>query len=513
MLMANKRLSMRKIEEVLRLHFAGGRSNREISEVIRVSPTTVGDYLRRARFAGLSWPLPSGMTEAALEAKLFPSLPPSNVRRPEPDWAMIHRELSRKGVTLELLWQEFREQHPDGFQYSAFCQHYRAFAHALPVTLRKSHTPGEELFVDYSGQTMGIIDPRTGDIKQAQIFVAVLGVSNYTFVEATWTQGLADWTGSHVRCLEFMGGVPAAIVPDNLKSGVTKPCFYDPDINPSYQDFARHYEVTISPARVRKPRDKAKVEAGVLLAQRWILARLRHLQFFSLAEVNQAISPLLTQLNQRQFKKMPGSRQSVFEAMDYPALKPLPTVRYEFAEWKKATVGIDYHIEVERHYYSVPYRYARQKVDVRFTANTVEAFSKSERIACHLRSWVEGHHTSIAEHMPPSHQSVEGWNGSRFLAWAAKIGPKTEAAIDQVLRSRKYQQQSYRRALGILRLDKSYGAERLEAACARAIKIQSVTYRSIHSILKNGLDRLDANKPKNNPTSNHVNVRGPDYYH
>ena len=338
---------MRKIEEVLRLHFARGRSNREISEVIRVSPTTVGDYLRRARAAGIIWPLPDGMTESTLEALLFPPHPSPRMKRPEPDWAIIHRELGRKGVTLELLWQEFREQHPDGFQYSAFCQHYRAFAHALPVTLRKSHTPGEELFVDYSGQTIGIIDPRTGEIKQAQIFVAVLGVSSYTFVEATWTQGLADWTGSHVRCLEFMGGVPAAIVPDNLKSGVTKPCFYDPDINPSYQDFARHYDVTISPARVRKPRDKAKVEAGVLLAQRWILARLRHMQFFSLAEANQAITPLLTQLNQRQFKKMPGSRHSVFETMDFPALKPLPIDRYEFAEWKKATVGIDYHIEVD----------------------------------------------------------------------------------------------------------------------------------------------------------------------
>ena len=301
---------MRKIEEVLRLHFVGKRSNREIGEITRVSPTTVGDYLRRARLANLSWPLPEGMTQSGLEALLFPLRAPSRLKRPEPNWTLIHRELGRKGVTLELLWQEYRDQYPDGYQYSAFCHHYRAFAHALPVTLRKTHEPGEELFVDYSGQTIDIIDPLTGEIEKAQIFVAVLGVSNYTFVEATWTQSLPDWIGSHVRCLEFMRGAPVAIIPDNLKSGVTKACFYDPDINPSYQDFAQHYGIVIAPTRARKPRDKAKVEAGVLLAQRWILSRLRNLQFFSLCEANQAIKPLLIQLNQRPFKKMSGSRQS-----------------------------------------------------------------------------------------------------------------------------------------------------------------------------------------------------------
>ena len=328
---------MRKIEEVLRLHHACGRSNREIARAVRASPTTVADYLRRARLAGLTWPLAEGLTELAVEAALFPVQPACRVKRPEPEWAAVHRQLGRSGVTLDLLWQEYRELRSDGYQYSAFCAHYRAFAQALPVTLRQSHAPGERLFVDYSGQTVAVIDPGSGEERQAQVFVAVLGASSYTFVEATWTQGLADWIGSHVRCLEFLGGAPELLVPDNLKSGVTHPAFYEPDLNPSYQELAAHYGMAVLPARVRKPRDKAKVEAGVLLAQRWILARLRHQRFFSLEEVNRAIGPLLEDLNRRPFKQLPGSRQSLFETLDRPALKPLPLIRHEFAEWKVAT--------------------------------------------------------------------------------------------------------------------------------------------------------------------------------
>lgn len=346
---------MRKIEEVLRLHHECGRSNREIARAVRASPTTVAEYLRRARLADLSWPLPEGLNERALAAALFPPQAPSRVKRPEPDWAAVHRQVGRSGVTLDLLWQEYRETHPEGYQYSTLCERYRAFAQALPVTLRQSHAPGERLFLDYSGQTVMVIDPATGEERPAQIFVAVLGASNYTYVEATWTQGLADWLGSHVRCFEFLGGVPELLVPDNLKSGVTHPSRYEPDLNPCYQELAAHYGTAMLPARVRKPRDKAKVEAGVLLAQRWILARLRSQRFFSLAELNGAIRPLLRDLNARPFKKLPGSRQSVFEALDRPALKPLPVTRYELAEWKVATVGIDYHVELERHYYSVPY--------------------------------------------------------------------------------------------------------------------------------------------------------------
>jgi transposase len=504
---------MRKIEEVLRLHVECGRSNREIAAAVRISPSTVSDYLRRAKLARLGWPLPEGMTERALEAALFPVQPASKVKRPEPDWGEAHREMGRKGVTLDLLWQEYRECHPDGYQYSAFCEHYRAFAQALPVTLRQSHAPGERLFVDYSGQTVPVIDPTTGEIRQAQLFVAVLGASNYTFVEVTWTQGLADWTGAHVRCFEFLGGVPAVLVPDNLKSGVTSPNFYDPVVNPTYQDLASHYGVAILPARVRKPRDKAKVEAGVLLAQRWILARLRHQRFFSLVAVNQAIRPLLVQLNARPFKKLPGSRQSTFVAIDYPALKPLPTTRYEFAEWKMATAGIDYHVEVAGHYYSVPYRYARQKVEVRFTESTVEVFKRGERIASHPRCTSRGRHSTEDAHLAPAHQKVAGWNAQRFLDWAAKIGPHTRAAIEHTLNARAHPQQGYRAALGILRLAKAYGDARLEAACDRAFRIHAVTWRSLDSILKNGLDRATKTTPQASLPLDHPNVRGAEYYH
>ncbi len=504
---------MRKIEEVLRLHFACDRSNREIATAVRIARSTVSDYLRRAKLAGLGWPLPEGMTERSIEAALFPTLAPSRVSRPEPDWAVVHRELGRKGVTLDLLWQEYREQSPDGYQYSAFCLHYRTFASALPVTLRQSHVPGERLFVDYSGQTVSVIDPVTAEVRQAQIFVAALGASSYTYVDATWTQGLADWTGSHVRCFEFMGGVAELLVPDNLKSGVTKPNFYDPDINPTYREMAAHYGTAVLPARVKKPRDKAKAEAAVLLAQRWILARLRHQRFFSLAEVNQAIRPLLTVLNQRPFKKLPGCRHSVFEAVDLPALRPLPVARYEFAEWKFVTAGIDYHIEVTGHYYSVPYRYARQKLEARFTAGTVEVYKNGERIASHLRSLAKGRHTTLDAHLAPAHQKVAGWNSQRFLDWAIKIGPHTEAAIDHILRSRMHPQQGYRAALGVLRLAKTYGNERLEAACDRAFRIQAVTWRSLDSILKNGLDRQTKTPGQSTLPLDHANVRGAEYYH
>lgn len=504
---------MRKIEEVLRLHFDCRRSNREIATAVCIARATVSDYLRRAKLAELCWPLPTGMTEAALEAALFPRLPPPRVQRPEPDWAAVHRELGRKGVTLDLLWQEYREQYPDGYQYSAFCLHYRAYAQVLPVTLRQSHAPGERLFVDYSGQTVPVIDPVTAEVRQAQIFVAVLGASSYTYVEATWSQGLADWTGSHVRCFEFMGGVPELLVPDNLKSGVTTPNFYAPDLNPTYQDLARHYDTAILPARVRKPRDKAKVEAGVLLAQRWILARLRHRRFFSLDELNWAIRPLLTQLNAHPFKKLPGSRQSVFETVDRPALKALPVTRYEFAEWKVVTAGIDYHVEITGHYYSVPYRYARLKLDARFTANTIEVFKQGERIASHLRSLATGRHTTLDAHLAPAHQKVAGWNSQRFLDWAAKIGPHTQAAIDHILRSRAHPQQGYRAALGVLRLAKTYGDDRLEAACDRAFRIHAVTWRSLDSILKNNLDRQPRKTAQATLPLDHANVRGADYYH
>ena len=373
---------MRKIREILRLKYECGRSNRDIGQSCGIGSSTVSEYLQRVRMAGLAWPLPEGLSDQALEQRLFPPPIPRDTARLLPDFHEIHKELqSRRGVTLNLLWQEYKEQHPDGYQYSWFCQHYRAWSARLDVVMRHEHRAGEKLFVDYAGQTREVVDPVTGAIRQAQIFVAVLGASNYTYAEATWSQQIEDWIGSHVRALAFFGGVPEAIVPDNLKSGVNKACRYEPDINPTYHDLARHYQTVVLPARVRKPRDKAKAEAGVLLVERWILARLRKHTFFSLAELNREITRLLQRLNTHPFKKLPGSRQSCFAQLDRPALKPLPPLPYELARWKKATVHLDYHVEVEGHYYSVPYRLVKKQVDIRYTATTVECLYRGERVA------------------------------------------------------------------------------------------------------------------------------------
>ena len=329
---------MRKIREVLRLKFEVGLSARQIAVSVQVGRVTVGDYLNRFAASGLIWPC--SLSDAELEQQLFPPVPAvSSEQRPLPDWAWVHAELRRPGVTLALLWQEYRLSQPQGFQYSWFCEHYRAWQGKLDVVMRQEHRVGEKLFVDYAGQTVPVIDRHSGEIRQAQVFVAVLGASSYTFAEATWSQQLPDWLGSHTRCFAFLGGVPEIVVPDNLRSAVSKAHRYEPDINPSYRDLAEHYGVAVVPARARKPRDKAKAEVGVQVVERWILAALRNRQFFSLDELNSAISVLLERLNRRPFRKLPGSRHSAFEALDRLALRPLPVQPYVYAEWKKARVA------------------------------------------------------------------------------------------------------------------------------------------------------------------------------
>jgi transposase len=505
---------MRNIIEILRLHHGGDRSHREIARAVDVSRTTVGEILRRAKLAGMTYPLPIGLDEAALEALLFPPTPPSRHVRPLPDWAVVHRELGRKGVTLDLLWQEYKEIHPDGYLYSGFCDHYRQWVGKLSVTMRQTHAPGDKLFVDYAGNTVSVVNGNTGEIREASIFVAAMGASNYTYCEATWSQSLPDWIGSHVRTLEHLGGSPAALVPDNLKSGVTKACFYDPDLNHTYRDMATHYSAVVLPARPRRPTDKPKVEGAVLLAQRWILARLRDQRFFSLDELNRSIRELLTRLNTRPFKKLPGCRQSAFDAIDRPALRALPAMRYEFAEWKTARVGIDYHVDGDGHYYSVPHRFAREKVDVRMTASIVEVFHRGTRIASHARNMFKGHHSTIDGHMTPGHLEVKGWNATRLVDWAARIGPHTKAVVESILHQRRHPQQGYRACLGILRMGKAFGDDRLEAACDRAITVGALSYRSLKSILAHGLDRKQVTAPDQACLPlEHANVRGPNYYH
>ena len=454
------------------------------------------------------------MSDDELEARLYPPTPRAEGVRPEPDWPTVRRELGCKAVTLDLLWSEYKTAHPDGYGYTWFCVQYSRWANALPLTLRQTHAPDEKLFVDSSGKRVEIIDRQTGEVRQAELFVAVLGASNYTYAEATWTQQLPDWIGSHVRAFNFMGGRPEIVVPDNLKSGVHKPSFYDPVINRTYGAMASHYGVAIIPARSRKPKDKSKVEQGVLLVQRWILARLRKRRFFSLAEANRAIAELLGDLNKRPLKKLPGSRLSTFEELDRPALKPLPVVPYQYADWKVARAGIDYHVELIGHYYSVPHRFAREQVDVRYTTSTVEIFHHDARIAAHARSDRRGTHTTLNEHMPASHQAVTGWDPQRLLNWAATIGPHTTAVIQHLLGGRQHPQQAYRTCLGVLRLGKDYGNQRLEAACSRVVDLKVPSYKFIDSTLKNGLDQQPtpiAIQP-GLPLA-HTNLRGPDYYH
>jgi transposase len=509
------RLTMRKIREVFRLKFDCDISNRQIAKSCIIARSTVAEYLFRFQQAALSWPLPQDLDDNQLEQLLYPQLPalPAH-ERPVPDWSYIHQQLRQKSVTLMLLWQEYKEIHPHGYQYSQFCHRYRQWAAKIDPVMRQEHRAGEKMFVDYAGQTVPVYDLHTNQMREAQIFVAVLGASNYTYAEATWTQTLADWIGSHSRAFAFFGGVPKLVVPDNLRSAVSKASFYDPDINPTYLDLVNHYGTVVIPARVRRPKDKAKVETGVQIVERWILARLRNRQFFSLGQLNRAIAELLEDLNNRPFQKLPGSRKSAFESLDRPALNPLPSAPYQFAEWKKATVNVDYHIEVHRHYYSVPHTLIKKKLNVRITNNTIECFYKNKRVASHIRSHHKGRHSTVKEHMPKSHQKWAQWTLDRFIRWAGKIGPHTQKLIENVLNSRAHPQQGFRTCLGILRLAKSYGDDRLEAASRRAVSIGGTSYRSVESILKHNLDQKPLpDQSAKNPPIEHTNIRGARYYH
>ena len=508
-----KRLPMRKIREALRLR-ADGFSGRGVAQSLSLGRATISEYFRRADLEGLAWPLPADLSDAEIERRLFPySLGETRLAVPQPDWAYVHAELRRKGVTLSLLWEEYRGTHPNGYGYSRYCELYTRWEGKLSPVMRQRHPAGERLFVDYAGQTVDVVCPKTGEVRTAQIFVAALGASNYTYVEASWTQSLPDWISSHVRAFEFFGGVPAQVVSDNLKAGVTKACFYDPAINRTYGDMANHYDTAIVPARPRKPKDKAKVEGAVLLAERWILARLRNQCFFGLDEVNAAIRPLLDHLNGKITRHLGASRRDLFERLDYPALKPLPVDPYVFAEWKQCRAGLDYHVDIGRHYYSVPHQLLKQKLWARITARTVEVYFKGQRVASHARTSGNRQHSTHRDHMPAHHRFREDWTPERIRSQAARIGPNVEAFVEVVMRQRKHPEQGYRSCLGVLRLAKTFGRDRLDAACARALEINAYSYSSLHSILKNGLDRQRREPTTDGPAITHPNIRGADYFH
>lgn len=515
--MPAERVGMRQAREIIRLKFSSV-ATREIARRLGLAPSTVRETLKRAESAGLCWPLPEGLNDGALEAALYASRRSKRGHRriAEPDWAAVHREMKRKHVTLLILWDEYIAANPGAYSYSRFCELYRAFEKTLSVTMRQTYVAGERLFVDYAGDGVPVIvDRLTGEIRMAQIFVAVLAASSLTFARATWTQALPDWIDAHVHTFEAIGGVPQLIVPDNAKTAIVKSCFYDPQVNRTYVDMATHYATAILPARPRKPRDKAKVESAVLIVERWLLGRLRRRTFYYLAEVNAAIGELLQSLNDgKPLRRLGVTRRKLFEEVDRPALKALPAEPYEYCEWRLRRVGIDYHVEVDAHYYSVPYRFARAEVEARLTSRAVEVFFKGERIAVHLRMSGNRKHTTIAEHMPSSHRRYAGWTLERIRADARLIGPATAALCEQILEQRPHPEQGFRACLGIVRLAGSFGTERLEAAAERAIEIGAKTYGSVKSILDNKLDRRPAGRRAADAAPiQHPNIRGPRYYH
>ncbi len=503
---------MRQVKEVLRQKWVLRRSHREIGQSIGLSVGTITNTLGRARQAGLDWAMVQDIGEVELERQLYGPILGPGVERPQIDPAFIHQERRRAGVTLQLLHLEYLEEHPDGYRYSQFCEHYRQWLRRQRPRMRQIHKAGEKLFVDYSGKKPSIVDPQTGEVTDVEFFVAVMGASNYTYAEATRTQKVHDWIASHVRALNFLGGVPGALVPDQLKSGVSRACRYEPGIQRNYQDLAEHYGTVVLPARPAKPRDKAKAEVGVQIAQRWILARLRNQTFFSLDELNERIAELLEELNDRTMRQYKASRRELFARYDQPMLKPLPAKRFVYARWAVAKVNIDYHFEVDRHYYSVPFCHLGEKVDVRISSGTVEAFLHNERIAAHSRSFRAGHHTTDPDHMPKSHREQAEWTPSRFIRWAEKTGPQAAALVTHILETRRHPEQGYRSCMGILRLSKRYETERLEAACGRSLRAGGCSYRSVEEILKNGLDRLEEPPDPQRLPLEHENVRGADYY-
>ncbi|MBN1630449.1 MAG: IS21 family transposase [Thermoleophilia bacterium] len=514
--MPNERLSMRNCREILRLHFECGLSNRDVARGLGLSPTTVSHCLIRAAVAGLGWPLPVELDDTSLDALLYPPTKPKRGELVPVDCRYLHQELRRKGVTLLLLWQEYKVAHPDdGYQYSRFCELYHAYRRQLDPVMRQDHPAGERTFTDFSGDGIPITNPATGHIWIAPLFVGVLGASSYTYAEAFEDQQERCWIEAHINAFEFYGGVTELCVPDNTKTAVTAPDRYEPKINTAFLEMARHYGIAILPARVRKPRDKAKVENAVLLAQRWILAALRNHTFFSLQEANRAIREKLVELNGRKFQKLEVSRQDLYETLDRPVLRPLPESRYEYAEFIPRTVNIDYHVEIDRHAYSVPYTLVRQQVEVRLTAHTVEVLFKGRRVASHHRSAYKGGHTTCTEHMPRAHREHLEWSPSRILDWLGKTGPAAAELAQKIMARRPHPELGYRSCLGLLRLGKQCGNDRLEAACARALHIGAYSYKSVQSILQRGLDKQPLPSPKQPETLQlpwHENLRGPDYY-
>lgn len=508
-----KRTTVKDLRSILRLTHEHGLSVRAISERLQISKTTVATYLLRAREAGLSWPLPTIYDgDAALQRALFRRVgrPPQDLS--EPDWPAVAQELKRKGVTLTLLWQEYRAAHPDGYGYTWFCETFGAYQRRAHPTFRHRHEAGAVMQTDYAGHAIEVVDPATGEIGQAQIFVAVLGASSLTFAMASLSQRLPDWIEGQTRALAYFGGVPKAIVCDNLKAGVAKALWFEPTLNQTFAAMAEHYDTTILPTRSRKPRDKGKVEGAVLIVERWILARLRHRRFFSLADLNSAIAVLLEDLNSRPMRQVGKSRRQLFEEIERVALAPLPVLPFEYAEWKSAKVHPDYHVDVDKTFYSVPHRLIGRRVDVRLACRAVEIFHDHTRIASHVRRSPRSGHVTVNEHMPKAHQRYANMTPADLIKMAARIGINAAILVERMMRARPHPEHGYRSAMGIIALARRYERGRLEAACERALAINAISYSSVSAILKSGLDRISPAAEPVKATPAHANIRGGTYY-
>jgi len=511
--MAQIRVSMDKLREILRLKYECGLSTRQAGISCGISHQTVSNYWEQAQKAGIDWERDKHLNDTELEQRLNGGIPPERPEKTMPDFEYLFHELKRPHVTMQLLWQEYKEENPDGYQYSWFSEMYQDWKKKLNICMRQEHKAGEKMFIDYCDGPF-IIDPETGEKIPTQLFVGVWGASNYTYAEASLTQEKEAWLMSHVRSFEYSECVPHVVVPDNLKSGVTKSCKYEPYINRSYHDMCQHYGITVIPARPYRAKDKAKVEAGVLVAQRWILACLRNRRFSGLSDMNQAIRELLEKLNNRNMQKLKCSRKHMFETLDKPAALPLVSQRYEYAEWRKARVNIDYHIEAYSHYYSVPYQLVREQVDVRATEHIIEVFYKGRRVTSHVRSYVKYGYTTKPEHMPEAHRKHLEWTPSRIIQWAAKTGECTKKVVQHIIESKKHPEQAYRACFGIFRLEKAYPKERIENAARRALTFSTCSYQSMKSILATGLDKQTdfPRDGKRRVSPMHENIRGQEYY-
>jgi transposase len=517
--MTQERLTVRKIQEILRLKWGSKLSNRAVGRACNISCSTVSEYVQRAVRAGLSWPLPEGLNDEELYRKLFPeTVRSSEARKALPDWETVHREMRKRGVTLKLLWIEYHELFPEGYAYTQYCEYYRRWKGKLSPSMRVPRKGGEELEVDYAGMTIPIINPENGEITRAQIFVATLAASSYTYAEAQSSQTLPNWIGGHVRAFSFFGGLPRLIKPDNIKAGVKSPSYYEPDLNPSYQKMAEYYGVAVLPTRTRKPKDKPAVENGVQNIERWVLAPLRNQPFYSIAELNQAMRPLQTGLNDRKMEQFGKSRRELFEELDRPALLPLPKHPYEFALWKTARVNIDYHISFDEHFYSVPSRLVHQKVEIRATERMVEIFHQGIQVAIHPRSAVLGRFSTQPEHMPASHRFIAEWSPERFLHWAQEIGPITAQFVQAILSSRRHPEQAYRSCMGVLSLSRKYDLPAMETASQRMLDAKLLTYRDLKAELDalastgSNLAEGPGTLPEVTPLPAHENIRGEPYY-